>query len=76
MVKAIDKKINITLNGQKAEIPCGLSLSEFLSLYKIDPRRVAVELNLNIIEKDKYTATSLKDGDKLEIIGFVGGGAR
>lgn len=76
MVEAIDKKISITLNGEKVEVPGGISLVELLSIYKIDPRRVAVELNLNIVENGNYISTFIKDGDKLEIIGFVGGGVR
>ena len=75
MTEVMDnKKINIILNGQKVEIPYGLSLSEFLATYKIDLRRVAVELNLDIVEKSNYTSTLLEDGDKLEVISFVGGG--
>lgn len=76
MVEVIKRKIGITLNGEKVEVPGGISLVELLSIYKIDPRRVAVELNLNIVENDNYTSTFIKDGDKLEIIGFVGGGVR
>ncbi len=72
----VDRKISISLNGEKVEVSRGISLIKLLSTYKIDPRRVAVELNLNIVENDNYTSTFIKDGDKLEIIGFIGGGAR
>ncbi len=40
----------------------------------IDPRRVAIELNLEILPKTDYGTTSLRDGDKIEIVQFVGGG--
>jgi sulfur carrier protein len=40
----------------------------------IDPRRVAVELNMDILEKGEYATTMLKEGDALEIVHFVGGG--
>lgn len=78
MMEVMDnsKKISVILNGEKVKIPYGISIVELLSIYKIGPRRVAVELNLNIVENDNYTSTFIKDGDKLEIIGFVGGGAR
>ena len=40
----------------------------------IDPRRVAVEHNLTIVPKDRYATTLLREGDRLEIVHFVGGG--
>ncbi len=78
MIEVIDnnKKISIKLNGEQVEVPNGISLIELLSIYKIDSQRVAVELNLNIVEKNNYSATFLEDGDKLEVISFVGGGVR
>ena len=46
----------------------------YLETLGIDPRRVAVELNLDILPKDAYATTHLKDGDRVEIVHFVGGG--
>jgi len=40
----------------------------------IDPRRVAVELNMEILPKADYETTALSDGDRIEIVHFVGGG--
>ena len=39
-----------------------------------DPKRVAVELNLDILPKSQYESTVLKDGDSVEVVSFVGGG--
>jgi len=66
--------VNITVNGETASIE-PLSVQEYLVSLGIDPRRVAVELNRDILPKAKYEQTALKEGDALEIVHFVGGGA-
>jgi sulfur carrier protein len=65
--------VNITVNGEAASID-PLSVQEYLVSLGIDPRRVAVELNREILPKPEYPGTLLKDGDNLEIVHFVGGG--
>ena len=67
--------MNITTNGEAASID-PLSVQEYLISLGIDPRRVAVELNRDILPKAQYQDTLLKDGDCLEIVHFVGGGSR
>jgi thiamine biosynthesis protein ThiS len=66
--------VNITTNGEAVSID-PLTIQEYLVSLGIDPRRVAVELNLEILPKAQYETTQLKDGDTLEIVHFVGGGA-
>jgi sulfur carrier protein len=51
-----------------------MSLLQFLESLDIDPRRVAVELNTDIVSKSVYETTILQDGDRMEIVQFVGGG--
>jgi sulfur carrier protein len=51
-----------------------MSLLQFLESLGIDPRRVAVELNTDIVSKSAYETTILQDGDRMEIVHFVGGG--
>lgn len=65
--------MNITVNGEAAAIE-QLSVQNYLESLGIDPRRVAVELNREILPKADYPGTLLKDGDTLEIVQFVGGG--
>jgi sulfur carrier protein len=65
--------LNITTNGEAASID-PLSVQEYLVSLGIDPRRVAVELNRDILPKAQYQETLLKEGDTLEIVHFVGGG--
>lgn len=65
--------MEITVNGEiKSVNP--MSVLQFLESIGIDQRRVAVEYNLDILPKDTYGTTILKDGDRLEIVHFVGGG--
>ena len=66
--------MNITTNGEAASID-PISVQDYLVSLGIDPRRVAVELNRDILPKVQYQATLLKEGDALEIVHFVGGGA-
>ncbi len=65
--------MEITVNGVKKSVS-PMSVLEFLGSVGIDHRRVAVEYNLDILPKDSYVNTTLKDGDRLEIVHFVGGG--
>jgi sulfur carrier protein len=50
------------------------TISELLKELKIEPGRVAVEVNLRIVKKVDYPTFRLNDGDKIEIVNFVGGG--
>lgn len=67
--------MNITVNGESASID-PLLVQDYLVSLGIDPRRVAVELNRDILPKGEYGSTLLKEGDCLEIVHFVGGGSR
>ncbi len=65
--------MQIVVNGEPATVET-LSVLQYLESLSIDPRRVAVELNLDILPKAAYGTTHLQDGDRLEIVHFVGGG--
>jgi thiamine biosynthesis protein ThiS len=66
--------VKIRLNGDPFEIASPLSISALLADLKIDPRRVAVEYNLDIIKRARYDTTIINEGDEVEIVNFVGGG--
>ena len=66
--------VTITLNGERFELDSPMSVAALLAQLDIDPRRVAVEHNLNIIKRQTYSDTLIGDGDTLEIVNFVGGG--
>jgi thiamine biosynthesis protein ThiS len=66
--------MTLTLNGDKAEIKDGITVAGLLENLKVEPLRVAVEVNLNIVKKCDYENHELKNGDSVEIVNFVGGG--
>jgi thiamine biosynthesis protein ThiS len=66
--------MQIILNGEPCEIAAPLTLTALLAQLDIDPRRVAVEHNLNVVKRAKYDSTRVEDGDQIEIVNFVGGG--
>ena len=64
----------IQLNGDPYEINDGTNLNGLLNKLKIQKNKVAVEVNGEIIEKNKYPNLILSKGDKVEIVQFIGGG--
>lgn len=65
--------MNVKINGAMQEIP-SCSLTELLQANNWQPAKVVVELNLKIIPPEQFSATTLQEGDTLEILQFVGGG--
>lgn len=68
------RALQITLNGKARELPEGTSVSTLLATLEVDPRRVAVEINLDIVPKAEYAERSIAPGDTIELVSFVGGG--
>ncbi len=66
--------IRIKVNGIVQEIEHVIDLEELLEKLELPTKRIAIELNKNVISRRKWNETSLKDNDELEIIHFVGGG--
>ena len=64
----------ITLNGERFELDQPLSVDALLTRLDIDPRRVAVEHNLAILKRQRFGDVIVDDGDRVEIVNFVGGG--
>lgn len=67
--------ITIHVNGEKKEIPDDLKLSGLLEWLKLPGDRVAVERNLEIVPRNLWRETPMRDGDRLEVVHFVGGGS-
>ena len=74
VVRSATAAMTIKLNGDPHEIPGPLSISALLNQLEIDARRVAVELNLDVVKKAAYDSSVIKEGDEVEIVNFVGGG--
>lgn len=66
--------MNITLNGEDISFERQLTIVELIEHYKLNPKTVVIELNGNILEKDKYPETLVNDKDSIEMVVFVGGG--
>ena len=66
--------MNLLINGESREFSCGMTLAALVEHLGMKADRVAVELNLQIVSRTAWADTTLKDGDRLEIVHFVGGG--
>ena len=67
--------MQLTINGESRRFEMPITVEQLLDEIGIDTRKVAVECNLEIVPKSKYSVTPLTDGDKLEVVHFIGGGA-
>lgn len=66
--------MKIVLNGAAREVTESTTISSVLEEVGINPDRVVVEVNLQIIDRLHFKSTFFKEGDRVEVIGFVGGG--
>jgi thiamine biosynthesis protein ThiS len=66
--------MQVTINGETRDVERGRTILELLRDLEITPDRVAVELDRAIVKKTRGETTELRDGAKLEIVHFVGGG--
>jgi len=64
----------IQLNGSKLELKNKHTLLMLLKKYKIDNKKIAIELNGKIVNRNKFKTVYLKNKDKIEIVHFIGGG--
>jgi thiamine biosynthesis protein ThiS len=65
----------VTINGEAREIEEGLKVSDLVPLLELKAERLAIEVNRQIIRRALWQQTGLADGDKIEIVQFVGGGS-
>jgi thiamine biosynthesis protein ThiS len=66
--------ITITLNGESRSVPDGLALEALIEWLKLPQDRVAVEHNLEIVPRGRWRDVTVRAGDRLEVVHFVGGG--
>ncbi|MEJ9282394.1 MULTISPECIES: sulfur carrier protein ThiS [Ureibacillus] len=68
-------KLHLYINGRKTEVQSSIqSVEDLLKFYKLQDRIVVVEQNGEIVLKEQYSKQLVNDGDKIEIVHFVGGG--
>ena len=66
--------ISVIVNGEARAIPGGSSIAAMLQAIGLDPRKVAVEHNLEVVPRSTFEDVEVSEGDKFEIVHFVGGG--
>lgn len=66
--------MRIQLNGESLELPDGETVTALLTRLELTGRRVAVELNLDIVPRSQHAETTLNDGDSVEVVHAIGGG--
>lgn len=66
--------LTLVLNGEERVVEAVRTVAELVAALGLDPRKVAVERNLEIVPRSAYDRTRLADGDRIEIVHFIGGG--
>jgi thiazole synthase len=69
-----DDTFSITVNGEHRRVPKGITVAELALDLGLEPTRVAVERNLEIVPRSTLAEVRIEDGDDFEIVTFVGGG--
>jgi thiazole synthase len=70
----LDGSLSILVNGEHRRVNGGLTIAAMLNELGLDPLRVAVERNLEVVPRSRLAETQVEDGDDYEIVHFVGGG--
>jgi len=66
--------VRLWINGEEQNFACECNVSSLIRELRLEGRPIAIEINKHVLTKNDFDSTQLKDGDKLEIISFVGGG--
>ena len=66
--------MKLWVNGEERAIEGAANVAALVAVLGLDPRKVAVERNLEIVPRSTYVSTPLADGDRIEIVHFIGGG--
>ena len=66
--------MQLIINGKQEKISTGATLLQLIEAKQLDPSRVVAELNREIVPGEEFPTTELQEGDRLELLQFVGGG--
>ena len=69
-----ENAVRLTLNGEERSFEGVTSIAALITALELDTRKLAVERNLEIVPRSAYARTPIADGDRIEIVAFVGGG--
>ncbi|MEN8181223.1 MAG: sulfur carrier protein ThiS [Myxococcota bacterium] len=70
-----DAALEVRVNGDPRHIPSGCTVDGLIDLLGLEPRRVAIAINRDVVPRSGYAARRLETGDRVEILEAVGGGA-
>src|SRR6202012_4350211 len=73
-IMTLPVNMNVTLNGESRAVAPGLTVKSLLVTLGLDPAKIAVERNLEIVPRSTYDTVAVADGDRFEIVHFIGGG--
>ena len=71
---SLDGSLGVRVNGEHRRVTGGISIAEMINGLGLDPLRVAVERNLELVPRSQLGALCVEEGDNFEIVHFVGGG--
>ncbi len=74
MPYSVTEFIRIVCNGEERRIAAGATAADLLAELRLEPKHVAVELNLRLVPRARHAAEPLAEGDRVEIVTLVGGG--
>jgi sulfur carrier protein len=66
--------ISITVNGEPVQIESEMSVEQLLDTVDVPPNYLAVEVNADVVARERYAETIVHDGDQVEVVTLVGGG--
>jgi sulfur carrier protein len=66
--------MNVLINGENRELPEGATLQQVIDLLQLQGRRLAIEVNTEIVPRSLHAGHRLRDGDRVEIVHAIGGG--
>jgi thiamine biosynthesis protein ThiS len=67
--------LRVTINGEERRLKAPITVQALLAELGLEPTKIAVERNLEIVPRSRYGDMKVKDGDRLEIVQFIGGGS-
>ena len=66
--------MKVTVNGQPKELPQAKTIADVVGTFCTNSKSIIAEINGTIVRPDRWSSTSIKDGDTIELVSFVGGG--
>lgn len=70
----VGAQLNVTVNGEETRLEEGTDIAGLLEILGLKPERLAIEVNRKLVRRSEWVSTGLGEGDKVEIVHFVGGG--